>query len=87
MTKRVIDPADCRKGIVDIGGVMLWGAHAREWGHKLADNPYAAAPGTYTLHNAWKYGFVHAAGSAGRMASVMTLAEPHYDDLRERSIR
>lgn len=66
--------------VTDVGGVMLWGARAREVGMKLADNPFAAFPGTYVLRNAWKYGFEHA-------AEVMAAcfgddpAEPQYDDL------
>lgn len=68
---------------VDIGGAMLWGASAREWGRTLADNPYAAAPGTYTLHKAWRYGFEHAAEVQAQHFGDDP-AELHYDDLRER---
>lgn len=85
MTKRVIDPDKSPGSVVDVDGVMLWGAHAREWGKKLADNPYAAAPGTYVLHNAWKYGFVHAPEVMARWLGDDP-AESQFDDLRERPI-
>ena len=66
---------------VNVGGVMLWGAHAREWGRKLADNPYSASPGTYVLHNAWEYGFQHAAEVMAEWLGDHP-AEPQYDDIR-----
>jgi hypothetical protein len=66
---------------VDVGGAILWGACSREWGKTLADNPYAAAPGTYTLHNAWEYGFQNAAKVQAEHYGDDP-ADPAYDDLR-----
>ncbi len=68
---------------VDVSGTMLRGAVARESGQTLADNPYAAAPGTYTLHKAWRYGFEHAAEVQAETLGDDP-ADPAYDDLRER---
>jgi hypothetical protein len=68
--------------VTDVSGVMLWGAHCREWGKKLADNPYAASPGTYVLHNAWKYGFQHAAEVMARWLGDDPNDEA-FDHLRE----
>jgi hypothetical protein len=72
---------------VDIDGVMLWGAHARLWGKKLADNPYAAAPGTYTLHKAWRHGFEHAPEVMAQWLGDDPSEGGLYDDIRERPIR
>lgn len=68
---------------VDVGGAMLWGAHCREWGHTLDQNPYPDAPGWYVKRKAWSHGWRNA---------VAVMAEwlqedpdgPALDDLRER---
>jgi hypothetical protein len=45
---------------LDVGGIILRGAHAKFFGRDtLDDNPYPDAPGYYTMHRAWRYGFLN----------------------------
>jgi hypothetical protein len=45
---------------VDVGGTILRGAFAKWFGRDtLDDNPYPPSPGYYTLHRAWRHGFLN----------------------------
>lgn len=45
---------------VDVGGTILRGAFAKWFARDtLDDNPYSDSPGTYTLHRAWKHGYLN----------------------------
>lgn len=45
---------------VDIDGSVLRGALAKWQARKsLDDNPFPDSPGYYSLHRAWKNGFLH----------------------------
>ena len=44
---------------VDVGGTILRGAFAKNFGREFCENPYPDPPGYYTLHRAWRYGFLN----------------------------
>lgn len=64
-----------------VSAAILRGASARWFEHPITDNPYAEAPGSYVLHNAWLFGWnnsedVLEANRSGRRAAEVMESVP-----------
>ncbi len=61
----------------DVDGTILRGAFAKWFGRDtLDDNPYADAPGSYTLHRAWRYGFLNSIDVLAKHDELTTINAP-----------